>query len=100
MIGDLTSDEALARLGGTNLAPAHGELLLALSPEAFSAGRAGDPFARAERLLDAIAGQGARLPSERRFAARARSEAEGVTLSGAEAEKLDRLLALGLDAVA
>jgi LDH2 family malate/lactate/ureidoglycolate dehydrogenase len=100
MIGDLTSEEALAQLGGTTLAPAHGALLIALSPEAFSSGRPGDPFARAERLLDAIAGQGARLPSERRYAARARSEAEGVTLTGAEAEKLDRLLALGLDAVA
>ena len=62
-------------------------------------GRPGDPFARAERLFEAIAGQGARLPSERRFAARAKSEAEGIRLTAAEMAKLDRLLALGLEAV-
>lgn len=99
MIGDLMSDEALARLGAANLAPAHGELVIAFSPRAFSADRPGDPFARAERLFDAICGQGARLPSERRFAARAKSEAEGVALTAAETAKLDRLLALGLGAV-
>ena len=62
MIGDLTSPEALEHLGSTTLAPAHGELLIAFAPEAFAAGRPGDPFARAERLFEAIAGQGARLP--------------------------------------
>jgi LDH2 family malate/lactate/ureidoglycolate dehydrogenase len=100
MIGDLTSPEALEHLGTTTLAPAHGELLLAFSPQAFAAGRPGDPFSRAERLFEAIAGQGARLPSERRFAARARSEAEGIPLTADETAALDRLLALGLDAVA
>lgn len=99
MIGDLTSPEALEALGTTSLAPAHGELIIALCPERFSAGRPGDPFARAELLFEAIAGQGARLPSQRRFAARAKSEAEGVLLTRAEREHLDRLLALGLNAV-
>ena len=99
MIGDLTSPEVLDILGATTLAPMHGELILALSPAAFAAGRRGDPFARAERLFEAIKGQGARLPSERRFAARARALSEGVTLTEAEAEQLDRLLARGLDAV-
>jgi LDH2 family malate/lactate/ureidoglycolate dehydrogenase len=99
MIGDLSSAEALDRLGGTNLAPTHGELLIAFSPEAFAAGRPDDPFARAERLFEAICGLGARLPSERRFAARAMSETEGVALTATEASKLERLLALGLDAV-
>lgn len=99
MIGDLTSPEVLDILGTTTLAPMHGELILALSPAAFAAGREGDPFARAERLFEAIKGQGARLPSERRFAARARALSDGVTLTDAEAEQLDRLLAHGLDAV-
>lgn len=99
MIGDLTSPEALEFLGTTTLAPRHGELILALSPEKFSAGRPGNPFDRAETLLAAITAQGARLPSARRFAARAQSEAEGITLSAAEVEMLDRLLDLGLDAV-
>ncbi|WP_331372360.1 Ldh family oxidoreductase [Sinorhizobium chiapasense] len=100
MIGDLTSPEVLDYLGTTTLAPFHGELIIAFSPEAFAAGRPGNPFARAEVLFDAIVGQGARLPSQRRFVARARSEAEGVVLTQAEIDQLDRLLALGLDAVA
>jgi LDH2 family malate/lactate/ureidoglycolate dehydrogenase len=100
MIGDLTSPEVLDFLGSTALAPFHGELVIALSPEKFAAGRAGDPFARAEILFEAIRGQGARLPSERRFAARAKAETEGVTLTAAENDQLDRLLTLGLDAIA
>jgi LDH2 family malate/lactate/ureidoglycolate dehydrogenase len=99
MIGDLTSPEALDILGTTTLAPPHGELILALSPERFSAGRPGNPFDRAETLLQSITNQGARLPSARRFAARARSEAEGITLSQANVDMLDRLLDLGLEAV-
>lgn len=100
MIGDLTSPEVLDFLGTTTLAPFHGELILALSPEKFAAGREGDPFARAELLFAAIQGQGARLPSQRRFAARQKALAEGIALTGAEVAQLDRLLELGLDAVA
>lgn len=99
MIGDLTSPEALEVLGNTALAPVHGELVVAFSPEAFAAGRPGDPFARAERLFAAVSGQGARLPSERRFAARERAVAQGISLTPAEVEQLDRFLALGLEAV-
>ena len=99
MIGDLTSPEVLDYLGTTTLAPFHGELILAFSPEAFAKGRPGDPFARAEVLFEAIVGQGARLPSQRRFAARRTSESEGVTLSDAEIQQLERLLDKGLDAV-
>ncbi|MGW9231378.1 Ldh family oxidoreductase [Pseudorhizobium sp. NPDC055634] len=99
MIGDLTSPEVLDYLGTTTLAPMHGELILAFSPEKFSAGRPGNPFARAENLFESIVGQGARLPSQRRFLARKTSEAEGVTLTAAEMEQLDRLLELGIDAV-
>ena len=90
MIGDLTSRGALDFLGTTTLAPQHGELILAFSPERFAAGRPGDPFARAEVLFEAIAGQGARLPSERRFAARRQSEAEGITLSAEEMAGLEK----------
>jgi len=97
MIGDLTSPEVLDYLGTTTLAPFHGELIVAFSPEKFAAGRPGHPFARAEVLFEAIVGQGARLPSQRRFVARAKSEAEGVVLNTAEIEQLERLLALGLD---
>ena len=99
-IVDLTSPEVLDFLGTTTLAPFHGELVIALSPERFAAGRRGDPFARAELLFEAIQGQGARLPSQRRFAARARSQTDGVDLTQAELAQLDRFLALGLEAIA
>lgn len=99
MIGDMTSPEALDYLGTTSLAPRHGELILAFDPGRFAAGRGADPFARAEAILSAIAGQGARLPSQRRYAARARAEADGVVLTQAERAQLDRLEASGLDAV-
>ncbi len=99
MIGDLTSPEALDRLGTTTLFPAHGELIVAFSPQLFAAGRSGDPFERAEALFDAILGQGARLPSQRRFGARARSAVAGIELSTAELAQLDRFLDLGTDAV-
>ncbi|MEZ5812820.1 MAG: Ldh family oxidoreductase [Rhizobiaceae bacterium] len=99
MIGDFTSREALDFLGTTTLAPRHGELILAFSPARFAADRAGDPLERAEVLLDAIVGQGARLPSQRRFTAREQALAEGITLTEAEAALLDRLAADGLDAI-
>ena len=99
MIGDLTSAEALDYLGTTTLAPRHGELILALDPVKFAAGRPDDPFARAERLFAAIEGQGARLPSSRRYAARARTLAEGITLSDEDVAQIERFLAQGLDAV-
>jgi delta1-piperideine-2-carboxylate reductase len=99
MIGDLTSPEALDYIGLTTLSPRHGELVLAFDPARFAAGRAGDPLERAEHLFEAILDQGARLPSQRRFAARARSEAEGIPLTADEMAQLDRLLEFGLDAV-
>ncbi|BCG89947.1 oxidoreductase [Mesorhizobium sp. 113-3-9] len=99
MIGDLTSPEALDLIGTTTLYPSHGELIIAFSPQAFAAGRAGNPLARAEALFEAILGQGARLPSQRRFLAREKSERDGIVLTHQEMEQLDRLLEQGLDAV-
>jgi len=99
MIGDLTSPEVLEVLGTTGLSPVHGELIIAMSPERFAAGRPGDPFARAEHLFEAIEGQGARLPSQRRFAARERTRAEGIVLTAAEHAQLQSFLEHGLDAL-
>jgi len=99
MIGDRTSREALDLLGTTTLAPMHGELVIAFAPEAFAAGRAGNPLDRAEVLFEAILGQGARLPSERRFRAREKSAREGISLTPAEIAQLDRFLEQGLEAV-
>ena len=99
MIGDRTSSEALDLLGTTALYPCHGELVVAFSPQAFAAGRLGDPLTRAEVLFEAILGQGARLPSQRRFLARARSETDGIIVSATEMGQLDRFLERGLDGI-
>ena len=99
MIGDLTSQGALDQLGTTNFVPMHGELVLAFSPERFAAGRPGNPMARAEALFEAILGQGARLPGQRRFKARAQAEAKGILLTEAEMAQLAQLGEAGLDAV-
>lgn len=99
MLGEFMSAEAHAFMGGTNLLPRHGALILAFDPARFSAQTGRDPIAEGERLFAAIGDQGARLPSQRRFAARQQAEAEGIALSEAEFRQLDRLEALGLAAV-
>lgn len=98
-IGGPTSPGTPEALGNDALEPVHGELVVAFSPEAFEAGRPGDPFARAEMLVAAISAQDARLPSERRFAVRDRALTEGIPLTPAEVGQLDRFLAPGLKAV-
>lgn len=98
MIGDLTSLEAREALGSMSLLPRHGELLIAFDPMRFSGGR-GDPFARAEMLLAAILDQGARLPSQRRFASRKTALRDGIALTPDEIAMLERLTAGGLDAI-
>lgn len=99
MIGDLTSPEALAFIGTTTVAPRHGELILAFCPERFAGARGGLDPSRAEGLFDAVLGQGARLPSQRRYAARALSEAQGISLTEEEWAMLRRLKDDGLGAV-
>lgn len=81
LIGDLTSLDSLALDGGAGATPCHGELVVAFDPAHFGLGDGPGDAARAERLFAAITGQGARLPSQRRFAARRRSQAEGVAIA-------------------
>lgn len=84
LIDDLTSLESMAFANGTGGAPYHGEIILAFDPAHFNGGRKVENTARAERLFADIIDQGARLPSQRRFAARARNLARGyVEMSGA-----------------
>jgi LDH2 family malate/lactate/ureidoglycolate dehydrogenase len=83
LIGDMTSAESIAadkRRGGS---PMGGELILAIDPAGFLGGAVQMHLARAEAMFDAIEGQGARLPSQRRYAARARSLTKGVTIPAA-----------------
>lgn len=77
LIDDMTSQESMAFANGMGGAPYHGEIILAFDPNQFSGGRAAQNDARAERLFSDILDQGARLPSQRRFEARARNLARG-----------------------
>jgi len=78
LIGDWMSMESLAFDEGAEAAPCHGELILAFDPVRLSGGDTTVQQQRAEQLFAAITGQGARLPSQRRYAARQRSLAEGI----------------------
>ncbi len=77
LIDDLTSLESMEFAQGTGGAPYHGDIIIAFDPDQFSGGRRPANDARAERLFADILDQGARLPSQRRFAARARNTARG-----------------------
>ncbi|MGO4395373.1 Ldh family oxidoreductase [Variovorax sp. M-6] len=83
LIGDLTSLDSIALDAGKGGTPCHGELILAFDPDRFGLGDLQGDQDRAERLFSSITQQGARLPSQRRFEARARSIAHGVQLSRA-----------------
>ena len=73
LIGDLLSLESMAYDNGAGATPYHGELILAFDPKIFMGAEHAVHSGRAEALFDAILGQGARLPSQRRYEARARN---------------------------
>jgi LDH2 family malate/lactate/ureidoglycolate dehydrogenase len=77
LIDDMTSLESLNFAEGKSGAPYHGEIILAFDPNLFSGGRVEENDARAEHLFTDIVDQGARLPSQRRYAARARNLERG-----------------------
>jgi delta1-piperideine-2-carboxylate reductase len=92
LIGDLTSMESQAFDAGAGLSPCHGELVIAIDPRRFLGADHDAGQARAERLFDAVVGQGARLPSQRRFEARERSERNGVRIPYALHQDVIKLL--------
>lgn len=77
LIGDFLSLEAKDYDAGANVIPYRGELIIAFDPATFLGADADQHRQRAERVFEAITGQGARLPSERRYEARARSLESG-----------------------
>lgn len=83
LIGDMTSAESLAHDAGRKASPYGGELVLAIDPAGFLGPEAPAHLARAEALFSAIADQGARLPGDRRHAARTESERNGVSIDPA-----------------
>lgn len=92
LIDDLTSLESMEYAQGTGGAPYHGEIILAFDPMQFSGGKLTENTHRAERLFADIIDQGARLPSQRRHAARARNLERGFVEISASLH--DDLLAL------
>ncbi len=83
LIGDLFSFESTERDTHGTGAPFGGEFIIAISPDHFHAGGdAPHAFDRAELLFEKILAQdGTRLPSSRRFAARAATAREGVSVN-------------------
>lgn len=92
LIGDLTSAESMAWDDGKGGLPYHGELILALDPKRFLGEQAEHHLQRAETLFDAIVEQGARLPSQRRFAARKETAKTGVEIPTALLQDIRALL--------
>jgi LDH2 family malate/lactate/ureidoglycolate dehydrogenase len=92
LLGDLTSLESMAIDGAIGGTPRHGELIMAFDPSFFSVSAPGADQVRAEHLFEAITSQGARLPSQRRFEARARSITHGVRIPRALHEDILALL--------
>ncbi|WP_266065101.1 Ldh family oxidoreductase [Brucella intermedia] len=80
LIGDMLSLESKAFDAGIGAAPLHGELIVVFDPEAFLGSALLNNLQKAEMLFDAIVGQGARLPSQRRFEARRNSQENGLRI--------------------
>lgn len=91
LVGDLTSSESMTFDAGAGAAPFHGELVIAFDPRTFLGRSVDDHIERAETLFDNILAAGARLPSQRRFEARARSDREGVLIPRSLYVELDAL---------
>lgn len=77
MIGDLTSLASLEKDQGKGATPLHGELIIAFDPKLLGGVDEETNTRLAETLFASIADQGARLPSQRRFEARARNLKSG-----------------------
>ncbi|WNL38179.1 Ldh family oxidoreductase [Halomonas sp. PAMB 3232] len=92
LIGDVLGHETTpANTEGTGK-PLHGELVVALCPQAFLGSEADHHLRHAETLFDDILGQGARLPSQRRFEARERTMRYGMSLPKTLVDELNSLM--------
>lgn len=96
LIGDLLSVESSEHDEGRLGLPYHGELIIAIDPSRLTGQSSTAHMERSELLFDAILGQGARLPSQRRYRERARSLAHGAEVSLALVKEIEALLATGL----
>lgn len=92
LIGDMLSVESSEHDGGKGSLPYHGELIIAIDPARTAGGDHGAHLGRSERLFELIQQQGARLPSQRRYAQRERSARDGVAVSEALLRDIQALL--------
>jgi delta1-piperideine-2-carboxylate reductase len=93
LIGEVFSFEASALDNNDGGPPVGGELVIALDPaRCVGHGDRQGQLAHAERLFARVLEQqGTRLPSDRRYAARQRTPAQGITVPRALYEELQRL---------
>ena len=91
LVGDMLSFESKAFDDGAGVIPCHGELILAFSPERMTGGDPEAGVQRAEALFARIIDSGARLPGQRRYEARQRALADGVSISRTQYDILDAL---------
>jgi len=80
LISDMTSLESTEYDEGKGGIPYHGEIIIAVDPARTMGEKRADQTDSAERLFNMIVEQGARLPSQRRFAEREKSAREGVEI--------------------
>lgn len=87
-IGDKTSRQSAEFGAQTSAAPCHGELIIAFNPALL-----GDESSDgSEDLFERIKNQGARLPGDRRYEARAKSDATGIRIPKALHERIVSLM--------
>ncbi|WP_311946668.1 Ldh family oxidoreductase [Halomonas piscis] len=81
LIGDLMSYESTQHDGGKGVLPFHGEIIVAIDPASAAGKDFEQHLARAENFFDQVETQGARLPSQRRYENREKSEKYGIEIS-------------------
>ncbi|WP_205741881.1 Ldh family oxidoreductase [Halomonas marinisediminis] len=92
LIGDLLSVESSEHDEGRRGLPYHGELIIAIDPSRLTGEASSAHIERSGRLFEAILGQGARLPSQRRYRERARSLEHGAEVPLALVNDIEALL--------
>ena len=93
LIGDVFSFEASERNPGDGGPPRGGEFMIAIDPgKCVANGNSAAQLLQAEKLFDQILSQeGARLPSQRRYDARARTAMDGILIPQSLFDTLDGL---------
>lgn len=94
-IGDMTSQESMAFAEGTPTLPYGGEIIIAIDPKLLLGEQWPTHQLRGENFLNQFNASGARLPSQRRFEARAKNQQQGyIELDDSLYADLQNLLAL------